>query len=826
MSFTILAIGVLGFIGAFGTVSKSIHVSKTRAVANNLLQEKIEAMKNISYYRLVVTTNAASATETGLPAFQYDPVGGFYPPETMTVGDIAYTRRVFVQKVSSVGGGGLTEFSHQDPDTGLKRITSYVIWQDAGKYRMQELQNIVNNPNRTMLTGTISGNVTVSDSGMGGTGLDSVVMVTQNASLFDRAGTAGAYSFAVSGGTYTLQATKLGYFPVTRQNTYVAESGTFDWDPNLMKMTSGTVSGTAYLRDHLVISQVVGAHDFGGFTQEWVEVYNPTTWSWTTSDLGLRFQRVSTIDAAPVNIFLTAPVAGAVTIASNSFCLFANTTTITLSAYPGFPVTASVLWNKTAGTNDVAFPGRFTAANPNVITTYNDNNQWGAGSVQLYRVSDGAVQDVVGWKGNGSSANPPLREGNAMNFAQGLNTDEQLYRYSSVASYNPANGPAYDTQDNDTNLGLQNPAGWIPKSHVSAVVPTITGTPAAGAYASADDGLSGAVTANSAGVFSIPSVATGTWTVSISSGTGYQQAAVTMTGAAINLGTVALTSSTSQGFVTGVVTSAQNGTPISGIVVQTAGGYSGTTSATGRYTIISSTGMTSVTANPGNISNSTFVSDTMDGVDIQAGVYTSGINFVLDSGGRVRGYVRVGTSPLPGVPVTASSGAVTAAETASDGSGYFILANISTGSYTIRPQLESGESSSPASQTVTVTTGTVWSTTFTVTSAFGYITGSLTSAGQPIRTGVLVMASTGSITSPPLDITNAVRTGAAKYYIASSYTDGTYELYVPGGSGTPVTYNVYGWFTTWSGQTPTITPRTTTANVTGGVTTSGRNLSW
>src|SRR5438445_36456 len=43
----ILSIGVLSFIGTFAGISKSIRVSKSKTIATNLDQEKIEYLKNI-----------------------------------------------------------------------------------------------------------------------------------------------------------------------------------------------------------------------------------------------------------------------------------------------------------------------------------------------------------------------------------------------------------------------------------------------------------------------------------------------------------------------------------------------------------------------------------------------------------------------------------------------------------------------------------------------------------------------------------------------------------------------------------------------------------
>ena len=54
-------------------------------------------------------------------------------------------------------------------------------------------------------------------------------------------------------------------------------SGTFVKDFNLTAMMPGVSTGSAYLRNHLVITQVVSSYDSGTQAgQEWVELYNPT----------------------------------------------------------------------------------------------------------------------------------------------------------------------------------------------------------------------------------------------------------------------------------------------------------------------------------------------------------------------------------------------------------------------------------------------------------------------------------------------------------------------------------------------------------------------
>ncbi len=168
----ILTIGVLSFVGVMGSVTKAVKVSKTRTLAVNLAQEKIETLKNLSYYRLLATTAAVTASETGLGSFSYD--SGYYTEETLTVGQIRFKRRVLVQKVTE-STGTLSTNDWWDADTGLKLITSYVIWQEGTAWKKVSVTNLRDNPNRLKIDSTFSGSATLSG---GGTPIQNVTVVT------------------------------------------------------------------------------------------------------------------------------------------------------------------------------------------------------------------------------------------------------------------------------------------------------------------------------------------------------------------------------------------------------------------------------------------------------------------------------------------------------------------------------------------------------------------------------------------------------------------------------------------------------------------------
>ncbi len=173
------------------------------------------------------------------------------------------------------------------------------------------------------------------------------------------------------------------------------------------------------------------------------------------------------------------------------------------------------------------------------------------------------------------------------------------------------------------------------------------------------------------------------------------------------------------------------------------------------------------------------------------------------------------------------------AQATSDNTGNFYLANLATGTYTVQPSLDPLETASPSSSTVTLSsTGTATSvSTFTITTAVAQITGqvSIAASSQPITTGVLALATTatlsGGSTSAPPSLSGA--TGPLCnpcYYTTSSDSTGQYTLNV---RSSATAYNVYGWYTTFSGTTPSFTragPLAITVSTPGQIGT--QNITW
>jgi hypothetical protein len=204
----------------------------------------------------------------------------------------------------------------------------------------------------------------------------------------------------------------------------------------------------------------------------------------------------------------------------------------------------------------------------------------------------------------------------------------------------------------------------------------------------------------------------------------------------------------------------------------------------------------------------------------------------LVSAGNIKGFVTTnGVQALPGVPVVATDvGSTTVIGSAISGvDGLYYIYGVPTGTYIVSPQLESGETSSPGimTQTVTVTPQVGWST-FTIANAFGEITGVVGtgSSTSPITTGVLVVASTNTITTAnPPDVNSGIRSGPVIYYSASSDAEGRYTLPVRGNAN----YYLYGWYTSSVDvESSTTTKKTAVGNpqpVSPGSTVT-RDISW
>lgn len=798
----IASLVALTVIQGFSGISKGIIASRFKSLATQLANEKMQATKSTSYYQLRVSSQ--TVVPAGLsaltPPVLNDAIN--YPSVDHVINGIHFTPYMFVERVQKNALENLEVVAWNAPDTGLKQITLDILWRERDEWKRVHIVNLLENPNRMASNGDFVG--FVKDIFLN-TVPDVLVEVAENPSLNTLTDASGNYRLGVPVGTYTLRASKRGYFPITTPNRVVSSTApqvTVNFN-NLIAMASGTVSGTVWHNNHLVISRICGEKMFLANSQEYVEIFNPTTWTWTVDgQIGLTFQRTLALDIAPISIDIDYSPGG-ISIAPGGLYLFGHAQMVNID---GIWVTADAQWIGGAGSpNDLNFP-YFTAVNKNVIPVNpTDGPTEGAGVLTLYSLATGEVIDRVGWQG-GAGDNPASSETAPVPGAAGLEVNEIYFRKGDVAGFfSSTTGPAYDSGNNALDWGVDSGAPHaLPRTTLSPALPVRSGTPSNGAYVFANDGLSLVAQASLVGSppearFTLPAIATGTWTVSASTG-NYFLSFSTPIGSGVTVSTsLVLNTSTLFGFASGYVRNAVTSVGINGISVTPGAGV---TNAAGFFNIPLSPGVQTLFANP-NSTNPNYT-EASQAVTIALGQTVSGNLFFISPGGRINGRVTIdGTTPFPNIPVevTNNSTGVTLDTIISGLDGYF-TARVPVGTFKVQPVMAHGEAVSPITPDVLVPAGgsNVFSATYTVTSAFGTLGGSVTSLGNPISTGVLIVASTSAIPASPPDLNSSFQGSGVAYYSGASRSDGSYAFSLKNG-----TYTVSGWYTTFSGSTPTVT---------------------
>ncbi len=815
---TLISVIAISLVGTFASISKGVQVSKAKTLAANLAQEQIQILKQKSFHRILVTTSALTNTD----GITYDT--GYYPPENITEGSIRFTRYTHVQVIDEISGslddiGGMA-------DTGLKAITVSVSWLQGATTKKTQIRNIVSNIDTTMTNSIFSGIVSQQGTGTPISGAN--VTIAENVGYSDTTDANGAYTVNLSPGSYLMNAIADSYFP---QFTYVsiAANQSITQNFSLIAMGSGTVRGSVWINDHLVISQVVASSQAtNGFCQEWIEVFNPTTYTWTIDgNIVPAYARYGDFGPTVINVDFTSG-----TVNPYSYFLFANTQTITAG---GLTRTADAVFrNSNAGFPDL------------IRTAVADSCGQSGGNADtvgiLWQTTLDDI-DVVGWSALGN--NPPGDEGNPFNYPPGFQDQQQFVRRTSTDStiLNDI-GRAYDTDDNNTDF-LAFVSISVPPRNTTDTNPVISGTPAFGAYVTASDGLSQVTNAYLTGnppfaEFMLPKVATGTWTLVLSSSnltldistvivtantTTYAPNAVTVSSwPRGGYASAVLNESATGGYISGWVKNGYGSAISPAITIESSGYTTTANTSNGVYLLGMPVGTYDIKANPNNVV-SNYVSMTSHTVSVALGRITSDVNFTLTEGGRLRGFItRDGTNALPGISVIAFDNDDVARDQEVSGSGgYYTLTNLSTGYYTVEPILGSGEVATPSTITSTVTAGVMtFVGTFTVTGTFGTVRGNVSISSSPIRSGVLIVCSTATITAPPT--LNSASLTSEGYYTTNSYEDGTYALDV---YGSTVPYNLYAYYTQFSGTNVIVATRSVTnVSVTAGATTSGVNFSW
>ena len=822
----IISIGILAMVQSFGFIQKAIQASKNRTLSSNLAQEKMQILKQKEYYQVLVTTDPShNSTDFDPEVIDYD--SGYFPPEVVSEAGVSYTRYTYVQVVREDSGSMVT-LPATTPDTGMKLITVTVTWQQGGRNRKTTVRSIMANMDTVMANATFNGQVRDSLSLAGISG--AVVNVAENMGWRDTSGISGAYSISLSPGNFTLVVSADGYYTQVRPVS-IAANGTQTQDFSLVKIATGAVSGAVWLRDHLVISQVVGSSvNVQGYDQEYVEIYNPTTYTWLVDgEIGLKYQRAGTASSDEIEIdFHTGSVP------SGGYYLFSNTGTVTAG---GVSRAADAVWDSGNSVSD--FPD--FADQQNIIRVSDEGVGEGGGALALFSTDSGAILDVVGWDKNDAAKEAPFYETQGIDQGIGLQRGEQYARIAGTSGISSVYGPAYDSQDNDRDFHDQIPISLAP-SNSSITKPVISGTPAAGALVTCSDGVSSSTEAWLTGAipystFTLVNVATGTWTIIISSGIyGLQHDTVTVLTAGQVFSFASTTTLDQQmdgALITGRVLGA-TGLAITPSILLNSGGMGPpayASASTGRYSMRVSTGILDVTANPTIGGTPSYITLSSAGIAVETGEVHSGVDFVLYQGGKISGYItRDGINPLPGVSVAMIDvNGIARDQQATGLDGKFTSVNLSTGDYKVMPVVGSHEDVYPSSASVSLITPgvTKFSSTFTVVGAMGYISGAVSSGGEPIKTGVLIVVTTTTLsgTPPAPPALDSSTLSGPPYYLVSSLETGSYLAEVRG--STSPAYNVYAYFSTPSGTGANLQYAVVSGvQVSAGQTTSGVNFSW
>ncbi|MGC8867513.1 MAG: carboxypeptidase regulatory-like domain-containing protein [Elusimicrobiales bacterium] len=829
ISVVVISVAIIAIVEGFKSISTAIQFSKDRAIASNLAQEKMQIIKQTLYYKVIPSTSVSYLTDF-TPPIPYDTM--YFPPESILEAGVRYTRYVYVVPVVEVGGD-IIELPADSPDTGMKKITVTVIWTTKGTKKAKvQLSSIYSNRDTVMANSSLYGRVRDSLTFLPIS--QAYVNIAEYMGARAITDSSGNYYISLVPGNYTIYVDARGYFPYFSQIS-LAPNQSLNLDINLKKMDRGKMTGNAWISDHLVISQVVGSTlSPSGFDQEYIEIYNPTTYSWLVNgNIGLRFQRIYDSSKNDIRIdYLTNE------ILPGGFYLFANTTPVIIN---GVSINADAVWSEFENPTSIFPYFDPPLSKYSIIPVFGEGPDEGGGAIELYRISDNRILDQVGWNRNDGASGKkiaPFYETSPIPQNIGLERGEQYVRYSSTSSVSSSYGPAYDSNNNSADFYDYSSGIVIPPRNSQNILPLVSATPAQGAVISCSDGLSLSTFAYLVGAprpyayFELNEIATGTWLCSLSSSV-YSLIIDSLTitsGSTTTLNSVFLDSTVSWGYVSGMVTDIY-GNPISPAIKIAADDGSYTYVSGKRYILQVTSSPTTITANPDNL-NPSYVSISSSGISFMPGEIKSGVDFVLFQGGRITGKVLISASTIPiagvGIAVYDAYG-VARDQQITNNLGVFMTNVLSTGIYVVEPVVDSKENVTPSSATAIISTGgsSIFVATFSVSNAMGYIKGSVSFDSKPIKTGALIAVTTMTLSGTPPQIptlsTQTLSSGAI--YFATSDEEGNYTVEVR--HSTNPAYNVYSYYPHLVDSSFTIYWSVKTGvRVFAGQTTSGVNFSW
>ncbi len=277
----VLSVALVGTMSAFPYIMRGILMTKAKSIASTVATEQLAVYKNMPYYKLQVTTYSVTDTRF-IDSVEYDI--GYYPKEITTTGGIVYEKMTYVEKVAEDSTGVFSHVDWTQPDVGMKRVTVYVAYHSegaGGDWKKTTMSILMENTDRQQLNATISGLVKTTDTAVTKPIPNAGIYILENPSFNTSSENDGSYEFNVPAGSWTLVTTATGYFMDTSTPVVCSSGTTTTKNIKLTKKFLGTVTGYAFLLDHIVITQVVPKYAGGGAfaSQEYIELYNPTTYS-------------------------------------------------------------------------------------------------------------------------------------------------------------------------------------------------------------------------------------------------------------------------------------------------------------------------------------------------------------------------------------------------------------------------------------------------------------------------------------------------------------------------------------------------------------------
>jgi len=788
---TVVSLSLIGILGNFGKVVTS---SREITLATHLAQEKVETIRALSFYQIMVTSDT-SLDNNFSPPLEYD--NNYYPPETIQFGKLTLYRRVFIEKTDTPTGF-IENVGYPHPDTGLKRISVYVTWQrNDGAWKKITVSNLAVNPSREALDRRVYGHVTdsITAQPIGG----ALVQARRNPGWGSYTDSNGYFSFQATDNTMIVISNRYGYYEYTSPQFNINYGDNLK-DFTMLPISSRTVTGYVITFPELAISQINNKWNAAS-DDEFIELYNGTSHAIDLGGYTLNYvDKWNSQTAIPMTWVNT-------TIPSHGYFLCL-----------GSP----------SGSDTVAPDGK--SADAYFTSLMNETEPGGV----ILKNSGGGVIDSVAW-GNASQQPPSdAIEGDGVDLGgggpgigQGGTLVRKAVSTSTASNLTPPSGihinagNAWDTQDNGSDFVLISTAA---PRNTSIIKTPQGGKGLAGAVVSADDGISASTEANISGYFAL-FMATGPWTVSGASTTVEGQKSMTVTLAGPNTVIVLATTTATFGFVKGRVL--QFGSdPFPNMLVRAdPGGQQAYSNSQGVYSLALPAGEEYfITGNPDFFDPDWNTAVTPDAIPVQAGLIVDSIDLKIWINAYVSGRVTTnGVDGLPGVAVVASGQFSNGNTSITDGNGNYTISGLRLigNPYTVYPVLLEGQTSSPADyHGLDLTQGNnLTGQNFQITGAFVTISGTATITGQPITSGVNVIASTVTInTNNPPDISFALRNGSVKYYQAITDNSGHYSMPVLGGS----TYNLVAWYTT----TSTTTAKTLAVTVASNIGNPSCHFSW